>query len=142
MVSHAKSLLHYQGLIRVPFIWMDPADEYPGQVETGLVALRIFLIPFLRELAWLHRRACSERISIRSCQVAKRLDATGSLSSRRLPSFAGGIFLRVKTFVDLDWRLSYYAGETWGELYDLRQDPQRNSRISGPHPNIRPSGWS
>ena len=29
----------------------------------------------------------------------------------------------VKTFVDHDWRLSYYAGETWGELYDLRDDP-------------------
>ncbi len=29
----------------------------------------------------------------------------------------------MKTFVDKDWRVSYYAGEDWGELYDLRNDP-------------------
>ena len=30
---------------------------------------------------------------------------------------------RVKTFVDRDWRLSYFSTKEWGELYDLKNDP-------------------
>ena len=47
--------------------------------------------------------------------------------------------MRVKTFVDLDWRMSYYAGEAWGELYDLREDPDEITNLwySSNHQNIR-----
>ena len=31
--------------------------------------------------------------------------------------------IRVKTFVDLEWRLSYYADKDWGELYNIKEDP-------------------
>ena len=48
----------------VPVIWMDPADERPGRVETGIGCSQDILIPFSRELVWLHRRACLEDLKI------------------------------------------------------------------------------
>ncbi|MBM3947280.1 MAG: DUF4976 domain-containing protein, partial [SAR202 cluster bacterium] len=32
-------------------------------------------------------------------------------------------WLNLKTWRTTDWKLTYYAGQSWGELYDLRQDP-------------------
>ena len=136
-----KALLHYQGLIRVPFIWMDPADECPGQVETGIgcsqdipnsILARAGLAPSAGMLG-------EDLNKIMSGGETSRRDGVVVEQATSLPLPGRDLPMRVKTFVDLDWRLSYYAGETWGELYDLRQDPGEivNLWTSPEHQTIR-----
>ena len=136
-----KALLHYQGLIRVPFIWMDPADECPGQVETGIgcsqdipnsILARAGLAPSAGMLG-------EDLNKIMADGEASRRDGVVVEQATSLPLPGRDLPMRVKTFVDLDWRLSYYAGETWGELYDLRQDPGEivNLWTSPEHQTIR-----
>ena len=47
--------------------------------------------------------------------------------------------MRVKTYVDKEWRLSYYSGKDWGELYNIKDDPDEihNLWSSNRHRTIR-----
>ena len=36
---------------------------------------------------------------------------------------------RLRTLVTERWRLTYRAGEPWGELYDLHNDPEENVNL-------------
>ena len=36
---------------------------------------------------------------------------------------------RVRTLVTQNWRYSLYAGETWGELYNLATDPRETNNL-------------
>jgi arylsulfatase A-like enzyme len=43
-------------------------------------------------------------------------------SQRGLMNIAGEMTMR--TLVDRRWRITYYRGMPWGELYDLENDPR------------------
>ena len=120
-----KALLHYQGLIRVPFIWLDPDDEAPGQTQHEIgcsqdipntILARAGLAPSAGMLG-------EDLNKIMFDGEGSRRDGVVVEQATSLPLPGRDIPLRVKTYVDHDWRLSYYAGEQWGELYDLKNDP-------------------
>ena len=120
-----KALLHYQGLIRVPFIWLDPDDESPGQTQHEIgcsqdipntILARAGLAPSAGMLG-------EDLNKIMFDGEGSRRDGVVVEQATSLPLPGRDIPLRVKTYVDHDWRLSYYAGEDWGELYDLKRDP-------------------
>jgi len=136
-----KALLHYQGLIKVPFIWMDPADKKPGQVETEIgcsqdipnsVLARAGLAPSAGMLG-------EDLTKIMSGGEASKRDGVVVEQGTSLPLPGRDLPMRVKTFVDKNWRVSYYAGEVWGELYDLQNDPGEivNLWASPDHQTIR-----
>lgn len=136
-----KALLHYQGLIKVPFIWMDPADETPGQIEPDIacsqdipnsILARAGLAPSAGMLGEdLTKIIFEDQISKRDGIVIEQ-ETSKPLPGRDLP-------MRVKTFVDHAWRISYYPGENWGELYNLENDPDEivNLWASTDHKIIR-----
>jgi len=120
-----KALLHYQGLIKIPFIWMDPADRTPGQVVSEIgcsqdipnsILARAGLAPSAGMLG-------EDLTLIMSGGESSKRDGVVVEQATSLPLPGRDLPMRVKTFVDKDWRVSYYAGEDWGELYDLRNDP-------------------
>ena len=120
-----KALLHYQGLIRVPFIWVDPEEEKPGMVAPELACSQD--IP----------NSILARASLAPCAGMQGQDLTnllfhGAISSRdgilvqqttAIPLPGDDRPTQVKTFVDHEWRLSYYLDKNWGELYNLKEDP-------------------
>ena len=125
-----KGGLHYSGLTRVPFIWFDPktlgasasltSREIPALAQTidipATVLARAGLEPAhgmqgQSLLPLLTGQSESLRSSVLIEEEGQRLD------------FGLGQRIRMRTLRTLDYRISIYDGESWGELCDLRADP-------------------
>ena len=114
-----KLLLHYQSIIRVPFIWHDPQASARRQIDPGL-ASSIDIAPTILARAGiqpfngiqgrdLHASAPPEAIIVEED------------SQRRMTGFDRP--QRVRTIVTQQHRMSLREGEDWNELYDLASDP-------------------
>ena len=118
-----KGPMHFQSLIRVPFIWSDPAahiaratDQLAGTVDIARTILsRAGLMPY---------------------NGMQGVDLAPALKGEALPrdnmlieEDSNKIFLgfkaapRVRTLVTQRHRLTMYLDISWGELYDLIDDP-------------------
>ncbi|WP_136440966.1 sulfatase [Pacificoceanicola onchidii] len=114
-----KLLLHYQSIIRVPFLWHDPQAEAAGLKNSGL-ASSIDIAPTI--LA---------RAGIQAYNGIQGRDLHGSAppdaviieedSQRQMTGFDRP--QRVRTVVTERYRMSLREGEDWDELYDLAADP-------------------
>jgi len=121
-----KGPIHYRGLTRVPFIWRDPiaapASRVGGQALTSTVDIaptilaRAGVAPFNgmqgHNLLPLLR---GERSKVRDALI---IEEEGQ---RVILGFDSRI--RCRTLLMDGWRLTIYDGAAWGELYDLRNDP-------------------
>ncbi len=116
-----KHLIHFHGLLRVPFVWADPEVNGRGSVIEDLagtidiastVLARAGLAPYHgiqgRDL-FDHEFSPPPGMSIEEDYQC------GVLGFESPP--------RVRTLVTDDWRLTIRDGVEWGEMYDLRKDP-------------------
>lgn len=119
-----KGPIHYKGLIRTPFIWRDP--QGPRGVRDATLAGACDLAPTILE------RAQAEAYNgIQGQSLWPTISGAQSLARDSLLVEDEGqrIYLgfpsrtRVRTLVSARHRLSVYDGVDWGELYDLREDP-------------------
>ncbi|HUG26292.1 sulfatase family protein [Piscinibacter sp.] len=116
----------YQGLVRVPLIWQDPAVESSmgGRVVESLVST-IDLAPSILERAGL---APYEGMQGESFvpqiggQAAGRSHVLIEYDHQRILPLTGKV-PRVHTLVTQRWRLSLWQDLSEGELFDLQQDP-------------------
>jgi arylsulfatase A-like enzyme len=119
-----KGPLHYQGLVKVPFIWTDPRDGLDGRRQGALagtidiartVLARAGLAPFNgmqgHNLGPLMR---GETDALRAGMMVEQ-DA-------QRPNFHFDGPIRARTYITKRWRLSRYMGSDFGELYDLEND--------------------
>lgn len=120
-----KGPIHYDGLIRVPFIWADPrcarrdvtSSALAGTVDIGATILaRAGLAPNhgmqgRNLLPLVEGRAQSVRQGI----VVEEDNQRVFLGFDRP--------VRMRSLVTDRWRLTVYRGVSWGELYDLENDP-------------------
>lgn len=114
-----KLLLHYQGLIRVPFLWYDPMRLGSGSTMDDLASSIDISATIL------------ERAGIQPFNGLQGRDLLGSSpaeaiiveedSQRTMTGFNKP--QRVRTVVTERYRMSLRQGEDWGELYDLKTDP-------------------
>ncbi len=120
-----KLLLHYQGIIRVPFIWHDPTVPKSGVVEQGLgssidisatILARAGIQPF-------------NGLQGRDLLSSKPPDAiiVEEDSQRTMIGFDRP--QRVRTVVTDSYRMSLREGENWNELYDLVNDPNETQNL-------------
>ena len=120
-----KLLLHYQGIIRVPFIWHDPTAPGHGQIDSGL-ASSIDIAPTILARAGiqpfngmqgrdLHTTPPPEAVIIEE-------DSQRTMTGFERPQ-------RVRTVVTQQHRMSLREGETWNELYDLAADPGETENL-------------
>ncbi|HVO16213.1 MAG TPA: sulfatase-like hydrolase/transferase [Alphaproteobacteria bacterium] len=126
-----KGPIHYQGLIRVPFLWADPAtrtlrprvDALSGTVDIASTVLdRAGLAPF-------------NGIQGESLLGAMRGEAIAGRrgmmveQEAQVPNFGLSQPPRVRTLVTERWRLSVWGGQDFGELYDLASDPHEMTNL-------------
>jgi arylsulfatase A-like enzyme len=122
-----KGAYAYQGLIRVPFIWLEPdgarapagtrTDALTGTLDIAKTFLdRARLAPFNG------MQGKSLLPAIAGEQDAGHDDVLIEYGSQR-PVPALPPELSMRTLVDARWRLTLYRGVPWGELYDLEADP-------------------
>lgn len=131
-----KGPIHYDGLIRVPFIWADPqaasaspkaSSALAGTVDIGATILeRAGLQPF----HGMQGRSLLPVIAGASEGVREAIVVEED-NQRVFLGFDRPV--RMRTLVTDRWRLTIYRGVEWGELYDLKDDPlELENRWSDP----------
>ncbi len=120
-----KGPIHYQSIIRSPFIWMDPGRPDARHNENGL-ASTIDVASTILDRAGVTPYNGMQGKSLLPLMENK----TESLRDHVLIEEEGqrimfGLNSRVKmrTLISDDYRLSLYVGAGFGELYDLKTDP-------------------
>jgi arylsulfatase A-like enzyme len=120
-----KGPIHYDGLIRVPFIWADPqgtrrdvaSDALAGTVDIGATVLaRAGLAPS----HGMQGRSLLPLVEDRAESVRRGIVVEED-NQRIFLGFDRPV--RMRTLVTDRWRLTVYRGVSWGELYDLENDP-------------------
>ncbi len=120
-----KLLLHYQSVIRVPFIWHDPADSTQSAVSDDIASSIDISATILA------------RAGIQPFNGLQGRDLFGTSppeaviveedSQRLMTGFDRP--QRVRTVVTDRYRMSLREGENWGELYDLQTDPHEMENL-------------
>ncbi|WP_424969304.1 sulfatase family protein [Dinoroseobacter sp. S76] len=120
-----KLLLHYQGIIRVPFIWHDPARPAEAVCDAGLgssidISATILARAGIQPFNGLQGRDLFASPPPEAIIVEE--DSQRVMTGFDRPQ-------RVRTIVTDSHRMSLRQGEDWGEMYDLRQDPHELSNL-------------
>ncbi|GFE50657.1 sulfatase [Roseobacter cerasinus] len=114
-----KLLLHYQSIIRVPFIWHDPATPAQGRIDPGL-ASSIDIAPTILARAGIQPYNGIQGRDLWSAPPPEAVIVEED-SQRAMTGFDRP--QRVRTVVTDRHRMSLREGEDWHELYDLAADP-------------------
>lgn len=114
-----KLLLHFQGLIRVPFLWQDPAARHDGAVNADLASSIDISTTILNRAGIQPYNGIQGRDLLSSPSPQALLIEEDS--QRLMIGFDR--LQRVRTLVTEQYRMSLRQGEDWGELYDLQSDP-------------------
>ena len=114
-----KLLLHYQSIIRVPFLWKDPQQAAGSAVDHSLASS-------IDISATILERANIQPFNGLQGRDLFRTDAPDAIiveedSQRSMIGFDRP--QRVRTVVTDRFRMSLREGENWSELYDLHDDP-------------------
>jgi arylsulfatase A-like enzyme len=126
-----KGPIHYDGLIRVPFIWADPqgtrrnvaCDALAGTVDIGATILaRAGLAPS----HGMQGRSLLPLVEERATSVRQGIVVEED-NQRVFLGFDRPV--RMRTLVTDRWRLTVYRGVAWGVLYDLHNDPLEMSNL-------------
>ncbi len=126
-----KGAIHYQSLIRAPFLWRDPYSDHEDAVSAALCGT-VDIAPTILDRAGV---AAYNGVQGRSLLAeAEDLEDHGpgcvlieDDQQRSGLGFDGSI--RLCTLVSGPWRMSIYDGADWGELYNLEDDPLENRNL-------------
>ncbi len=114
-----KGPMHYEGVLRVPFILRCPALVPAGRRVEGLAGL-IDLFPTILELAGAPIPDGTQGESLVP-QVTGR--SSRAHDEVYIENDVDRLGLRLRTIVTERWKCTWYAGEEYGEIYDLENDP-------------------
>ena len=120
-----KGPAHYQGLIRVPFIWSEPdatnsgeSDALSGTVDIAATVLdRAKIEPYngIQGRSLLPAVAGADDDDAVESMIVEDDQQRSYMGYKNPP--------RLRTIVTRDWRMTMSRGEEWGELYNLKDDP-------------------
>jgi arylsulfatase len=110
---------HYDSLLRVPTIVRVPREGRPGRRRGELVE-QIDLTSTILELCGVDPPASMQGRSVVPAVWGDGGRARESVLVERKDLYW---FVDMKTLRTVDWKLTHYAGESFGELFDLKNDP-------------------
>lgn len=136
-----KGALHYQGILRTPFIWVDPqrapdrpvCDALCGTIDVPTTILeRAGVAPFNgmqggNLVDYARNNAANESLLIEDDVRKKYMGFPSNF--------------RVRSLITKQHRLTLYSNTQWGELYDLATDPNEFENLweSADHASLRAS---
>lgn len=128
-----KGPFHFEGLLRVPFVWSWPGHFVPGQRTTALsshldfapTVLDLCGVPIPEGRTPTEREAPAMLPPWPGRSLAGMLTGSGA-SVREVALIENDedyLGLRLRTLVTERWKITTYAGQPFGELFDLVNDP-------------------
>ncbi len=116
---HYKGGFHYEDLIKVPFIVRYPGQQNQGEVSQAMQSL-VDLAPTFLQIA-------NTSIPYQMTGVSQEEVWTGSAEQARehiICEFRHEpTTIHQKTYVDERYKITVYYQQSYGELFDLQQDP-------------------
>ena len=125
-----KGPLHFQSLIKVPFIWSDPAG--PSGATTSNLSGTIDIARTVLERAGLEPYNGIQGRSLLAAACAKESDPPEAVlieedGQRTYMGFDAPV--RARTLVTRRHRMTIYHGVAWGVLHDLEVDPHEMTNL-------------
>lgn len=118
-----KGALHYQGLIRVPCLIADPAGTAAPDNSDSLAGT-IDIAGTILERAGIQSFNGMQSIPLPDIAAGRsERDAILIEESQRRGYMGMDENFKARTLLHGDWRITLYSGTDWGELYNLRDDP-------------------
>jgi arylsulfatase A-like enzyme len=125
-----KGALHYRGLVRVPFIWSDPAVEPKGLVNRSLSGTLDIANTVLAR-AGLQGHNGMQGIdlmpAVRGAPTGRNSLVIEEHQRRGYMGFKNNF--RARSLITENERLTVYEGVEWGELYDFTSDPEELNNL-------------
>jgi arylsulfatase A-like enzyme len=126
-----KGPIHYRGLTRVPFVWMDPAADAASGVSTALVQTTDIAPTILQRAGVLPWHGIQGRsllpLMTGSADAWRESLLVEEEGQRYYMGFPDRV--RMRSLLTARYRLSVYDGVSWGELYDRERDPHEVSNL-------------
>ena len=122
-----KGPIHYQSLIRVPFLWRDTADRAaPAGANSATLSGTLDIARTVLDRARIAPYNGIQGKSLMPLIDGAPDDPAADIvveddQQRTILGFDEPP--RVRTLVTQGWRMTLYHGVDWGELYDLENDP-------------------
>lgn len=124
-----KGPLHYQGLIRVPFVWRDTADHRVAQRTSSLAGTVDVAATILDRAAIAPYNGMQGRSLLRLNEDEGRARAMVVESEQIMYKFGQGDRFRMRSLVEQNFRISVSDRDGLGELYDLQNDPHEERNL-------------
>jgi len=127
-----KGPIHFQSLIRTPFIWYDP-QQPATQNHSQALASTIDVAPTLLERLGvtpyngIQGRSLLPLMQNNEQQPWREQVLVEEEGQRVMFGFDGRV--RMRSLIEGPYRLSVYEQGTWGELYDLHNDPDELNNL-------------
>ena len=128
-----KGSEQYQQILRVPFIWSDP-DAFNGnerfkptlgqrsEAIASTIDISATILDRAQVAPFVGMQGRSLLPVFEGTDMQGRDAAFVQYDHQRINEALGGV-PRIHTLVDRRWRISFFDGVEWGELYDLANDP-------------------
>ncbi len=124
-----KGALPFQSVTRVPFIWSDPQSR--SAKKSGALASTIDMAPTI-----IARAGLKPYFGIQGRDLAAHVGGGGDpracLLTEHEDNFTRMGFPKaalLRNLITNEWRMTVYHGEDWGELYDLKNDPDESHNL-------------
>lgn len=116
-----KGPLVYEGVTRIPLLIRYPRSFSPRGLMSDVCVSLVDLAPTIMDFAGVSDHVQRDGISLRPLlEEGKTLDKRKGV---RIEYKEEPDRIRYKCWVTPEWKLAVYPGESFGELYHLRQDP-------------------
>jgi arylsulfatase A-like enzyme len=134
-----KGPIHYQGLVRIPFIWADPQAAQQGSSSESLassvdIARTVLARAGIAPVNGMQGRNLVARPAL---PAATEPDAILIEDDNQRAYLGFSEPVRARTLVTAQHRITLYLGADWGELYDLSADPQERHNLWDTEPALR-----
>lgn len=116
--------LPYESVLRTPLIWCGSGIKAGNTIDT--VESTLDIAPTLLDIAGIVEPEAMQGVSLKKILNGERTERPSIAMTENDDDFAA---VRMRTITTDRWRLTYYLGDTMGELIDRENDPDEMNNL-------------